>query len=75
VNYSSSAFWQDVLDDPYHGTTEPYTLVNGAFGVRWGENKVTTSLKVLNLANQAVQQHVFGDILKRQVIGELRMQF
>ena len=34
VNYSGSAFWQDVLDDPYHGTTEAYTLVNGGFGVR-----------------------------------------
>ncbi len=25
VNYSGSAFWQDVLDDPYHGTTEGAT--------------------------------------------------
>jgi outer membrane receptor protein involved in Fe transport len=75
VNYSGSAFWQDVLDDPFHGTTEAYTLVNGAFGVRWENNKVTTSLKVINLANQDVQQHVFGDILKRQIVGEMRVQF
>ncbi len=75
VNYSSSAFWQDVLDDPYHGTTEPYTLVNGAFGVRWADSRFTTSLKVINLANEDVQQHVFGDILKRQVVGEVRVQF
>ena len=26
VSYSDSAFWQDVLDDRYHGTTEAYTL-------------------------------------------------
>ena len=75
VNYSGSAFWQDVLDDPYHGTTEAYTLVNGGFGVRWADSKVTTSVKVINLANQDVQQHVFGDILKRQVVGEMRVQF
>jgi outer membrane receptor protein involved in Fe transport len=75
VNYSGSAFWQDVLDDPYHGTTKGYTLVNGGFGVRWAEKKVTTSLKVVNLANQEVQQHVFGDILKRQIVGEVRVQF
>ena len=31
------AFWQDVLDARYHGTTEAYTLVNGGFGVRWIE--------------------------------------
>jgi outer membrane receptor protein involved in Fe transport len=75
VNYSGSAFWQDVLDDPYHGTTQSYTLVNGGFGVRWAEGRVTTSLKVINLANQDVQQHVFGDILKRQVVGEMKVQF
>jgi outer membrane receptor protein involved in Fe transport len=75
VNYSGSAFWQDVLDDPFHGTTKGYTLVNGGVGVRWSKNKVTTSLKVVNLANQKVQQHVFGDILKLQVVGEMRVRF
>ena len=75
VNYSGSAFWQDVLDDPFHGTTKAYTLVNGGVGVRWSKNRVTTSLKVVNLANQDVQQHVFGDILKRQVVGEMRVRF
>jgi iron complex outermembrane receptor protein len=32
VTYTDEAFWQDVLNDPYHGTTEPYTLVNAGFG-------------------------------------------
>ncbi len=75
VNYSGSAFWQDVLDDPYHGTTDAYTLVNGGFGVRWADDRLTTSIKTVNLTNDDVQQHVFGDILKRQVVGELRVQF
>jgi len=75
ISYSDSAFWQDVLDDRYHGTTKAYTLVNAGFGVRWARNRVTTSIKATNLANQNVQQHVFGDILKRQVVGELRVQF
>jgi outer membrane receptor protein involved in Fe transport len=75
VNYSGSAFWQDVLDDPFHGTTKAYTLVNGGFGVKWSGDWLTTSIKVINLANQSVQQHVFGDILKRQVVGEMRVQF
>jgi hypothetical protein len=30
---------------------------------------------MINMANQSVQQHVFGDILKRQVVGEMRVQF
>jgi iron complex outermembrane receptor protein len=75
VNYTGDAFWQDVLDARYHGTTEAYTLVNGGFGLRWMDDQVTTSVKVINLANEDVQQHVFGDILKRQVIGELRVGF
>jgi hypothetical protein len=75
ISYSDSAFWQDVLDDRYHGTTEAYTLVNGGFGLRWFEGQLTTSVKVINLANEEIQQHVFGDILKRQWVGELRVIF
>jgi outer membrane receptor protein involved in Fe transport len=76
VGYTDDAFWQDVLDAPYHGTTKPYTLVNAGFGVRWGyKNRITTSIKATNIANQTVQQHVFGDIVKAQVVGEFRVQF
>jgi outer membrane receptor protein involved in Fe transport len=76
VSYSDSAFWQDVLDDRYHGTTKAYTLVNAGFGVKWAaEDRVTTSVKITDLANQAIQQHVFGDVLKRQIVGEVRVQF
>ena len=72
MNYSGDAFWQDVLDARYHGTTEAYTLVNGGFGLKWLGDQLTTTVKVINLLNEDVQQHVFGDILKRQVIGELQ---
>ena len=75
VTYSDSAFWQDVLNDPYHGTTKAYTMVNGSFGVKWLRNRVTTSVKSTDIGNQAIQQHVFGDIIKRSVIAELRVNF
>jgi outer membrane receptor protein involved in Fe transport len=75
VAYTDSAFWQDVLDERYHGTTDAYTLVNGGFGVKWAKNRITTSVKATNLANQKIQQHVFGDIVGRQVVGELRVNF
>ena len=75
ITYTDEAFWQDVLNDPYHGTTEPYTLVNAGFGYRWLDDKVTTSLKVVNLANSSVQQHVFGDITRLQVVGEFKVTF
>ena len=75
VSYVDDAFFQDVLDARFHGPTDAYTQVNGAFGVRWLGDRLTTTLKVINLGNQDIQSHVFGDVVKRQVIGELRMQF
>ena len=75
VNHTDSAYWQDVLDQRFAGTTDAYTLVNGAFGVKWMGDRITTSIKVNNLANEEVQQHVFGDIIKRQIVGEARFSF
>ena len=75
VNYAGEAYWQDVLDVRFAGTTDAYTLVNAAFGVRWFGDRVTTSLKVTNVGNSEVQQHIFGDILRRQVVGEARFTF
>ena len=73
VSYASEAFWQDVLDSRYHGTTEAFTLVNGTLGYRWNDT-FTTSLKVINLFDQEIQQHVFGDVMRRQVVLELKMR-
>lgn len=75
VSYVDDAFWQDVLDARYHGPTKAYTQVNGAFGVKWADGHVLTSIKAVNLFNEEIQSHVFGDIIKRQVIGELRFTF
>lgn len=75
LSYSGGAFWQDVLDARYHGTTKSYTLVNGSFGVKWAGDRLTTAIKAINIGNDEVQQHVFGDILKRQVVGELKVRF
>jgi outer membrane receptor protein involved in Fe transport len=75
VNYSDRALWVDVLSGPYHGFTDAYTLVNGSFGVKWMSGKLTTMVKVNNLLNQDIQQHVFGDIIKRSVLGEIRVHY
>jgi len=36
---------------------------------------VTPMVKITNLLNDDIQQHNFGDILKRTVVGELRLAF
>ena len=75
VNYTDEAYWQDVLDARFAGTTDAFTLVSGAIGYRWWNEKVVTSLKLTNIGNQEIQQHIFGDILRRQVVGEVRFNF
>ena len=74
-SYVDDAYLQDVLDARFAGPTDAYTQVNGAFGVKFLRDKLMTTIKVINLLNEDIQSHVFGDILKRQVIGELRVAF
>jgi outer membrane receptor protein involved in Fe transport len=75
VNYSDKAFWTDVLSSDYDGYTNSYTMVNGAFGVKWDDGRYTTSIKGNNLFNEKIQQHVFGDVLQRSIFLELRASF
>ncbi|HSB63781.1 MAG TPA: TonB-dependent receptor [Thermoanaerobaculia bacterium] len=72
VNYTASAFWTDV--QPYVGTTAPFTLWNAALGWTF-RNGLAVAVRAVNLADARVQQHVFGDILRRRVTGELRFHF
>lgn len=72
VNYASKALWVDVLNASYAGFTDDYTMLNATAGVKLADGKVTVSLKGINLTNAKVQQHIFGDILKRSIVAELR---
>ncbi len=72
VSAATAALWSDVLTPDYHGYSDGYAMVNGTFGVKWSGGAVTTLVKVTNLFNQSIQQHVFGDILRRTVVGEVR---
>jgi outer membrane receptor protein involved in Fe transport len=71
VSYTDKALWTDVLNSPFHGFTDAFAMVNGSFGVKWND-RVTTTVKSTNLLNRQIQQHVFGDILGRSVIAEVR---
>jgi outer membrane receptor protein involved in Fe transport len=73
VSHASEAYWQDVLDARYHGFTNAYTSVNATFGVKFQDGRYMASVKATNLGNQDIQQHIFGDVIKRQVIGEFKI--
>jgi outer membrane receptor for ferrienterochelin and colicins len=75
VNHTSKAFWSDVLTPAYYGFSDAFTMVNGSFGVRWNGGRITTSIKGTDLFNQTIQQHVFGDLLRRSVTAEVRFGF
>ena len=48
---------------------------NAALGYRFDDGRITATLKGQNLFNETVQQHIFGDIIKRSVFAELRFAF
>ena len=72
MNYAGKALWVDVLGATYAGYTDAYTMVNATLRREVADGKVTVSLKGTNLTNETIQQHIFGDILKRSVVLELR---
>jgi iron complex outermembrane receptor protein len=74
VNYQDEAFWTDVLDSRFWGPTESFTSVNASMGVRFGDS-TTLSVSAYNLFDEDVQQHVFGDLLQRRVVGQLMFRF
>jgi hypothetical protein len=75
VTYQDRAFWKDVLNPLFIGWTNAFTITNGSAGIKWAGGRVVTTLKVNNIFNRVMQQHVFGDIIKRQIVGEARISF
>ena len=49
--------------------------MNGGFGMRSADGQLTVSVQVTNLFNQEVQQHIFGDIIKRTITAGLQVRF
>lgn len=74
VNYVDEAFWTDVLDSRFWGTTDEYTSFNLTLGYRFNEH-VTFSVIGNNITDERVQQHVFGDIISRRITGNVKFAF
>ena len=72
VNYVGRAFWNDVLTSPYQGYTDAYTLLNATAGIKFADGKAQLSLRGINLLNQEILQHIYGDLMRISVMAELR---
>ena len=76
VNHVTEGYFNDVLASlGFDGFTDAYTIVNASFGVKWNKGRVVTTIKGNNILNQEIRQHVFGDILKMSLVGEVRFTF
>jgi hypothetical protein len=73
VNYTDKAYWTDVLPPFFSGPTDAFTQFNATFGVKWMDGKLTTSLKAIDLFNEKIQQHIYGDITRLNVVFEARL--
>lgn len=72
ASFVGKAFWQDVLDSRFSGETPRYAITNLLIGTTIG-GKSQIQLRVNNIGNTAVQQHIFGDVMKRSIVLELKV--
>lgn len=75
ASYTASAFWSDILDSRFWGTTAAYVQVNARLACAVHGERALLAVSATNLFNRRIKQHVFGDIVPRQVTGELRLQW
>lgn len=72
VVYSGRAFWADILDARFWGETRAYVQVNAKASYSLRQDSLLVSASATNLFDRRIQQHVFGDIVPRQLVVTLR---
>ena len=72
ASYTDRAFWTDVL--AIQGWTDRFWLVSATAGVNFRHDRIGWSIKATNLADREVQHHIFGDLIRRRVMTELRFR-
>jgi hypothetical protein len=72
TSYTDRAFWTDVL--AIQGWTERFWLIGASAGVNFKGDRFTWLVKGTNLADRRIQHHIFGDIIQRRVMTELRFK-
>ncbi len=75
VNYQDEAFWTDVLDARTWGPTDAFEQINLGFGVYFSDGNGMFKVDAQNVADEEIQQHVFGDIISRKVTGRVIFRF
>jgi outer membrane receptor protein involved in Fe transport len=74
ATYTDKAFWADVLDSRFWGTTRAYVNANAAIGL-FANAATQVAVKSTNILDRKIKEHVFGDIIRRKTTVELRYRF
>jgi outer membrane receptor protein involved in Fe transport len=75
TSYTGRAFWVDVLDERFWGTTDDFVLVDGGLGVDLWKRRAQLRLSATNLLDDSIKQHVFGDVIRRKAIVTATWRF
>jgi len=73
VNHVGEAYWTDVLDSRYYGTTDAYTTLDASLGYMFLEGIAEASLRATNLTGVDMLQHIYGDIIGRRILFEVSL--
>lgn len=74
INYQDRAVWRDVLDARFWGPTDSFISINAGSRFRFNA-RTTVTLTGTNLTDKRIQQHVFGDIISRQMTAQIRLDY
>ena len=75
VNFQDNAFWTDVLDQRFWGSTDSFSMVTLNGGVRLHGGRALLMVSAQNAFDENVQQHVWGDIIGRKVTSRVVYRF
>jgi outer membrane receptor protein involved in Fe transport len=75
VSYQDDAFWADLVDPRAWGPPDSFTMFNLGAGVRFNQGRMKLSVTAMNLFDSTVQQHVWGDFIRRRVVGKVSYSF
>jgi hypothetical protein len=73
TSYVGDAYWSDVLDARFRGTTPSFVMLNARVVYPLPRVSAQLALGGTNLLDRRIKQHVFGDIFRRHVSADLRV--
>jgi iron complex outermembrane receptor protein len=75
AHYTDRAYWTDVLDSRFYAWTDTWWRFNARATWKSRSDRLRISMGGTNLNDDRTPQHAFGDLIGRQVTGELTWRF